>query len=118
MAVEKVKYMLMAQDMGRALSFHTRVFGFTRGFESDHWSELSFGDAVIAFHSGGDGAKNVTGLSIQVGDALATAREIAAAGGTIVDAPYQREGEPIMLGYFLDTEGNEIMLTQYMQPSE
>ena len=114
MKAEKVKYMLMAEDMGRALGFHTKVFGFARGFESDHWSELMLGDSVIAFHGGGDGSKNITGLSIQVSDALATAREIEAAGGRIVELPYQREGEPIMLGYFQDTEGNEIMLTQYV----
>ena len=114
MSTEKVKNVLMAQDMGRALDFHTQVFGFIRGFESDHWSELMHGDAVIAFHGGGDGSKNVTGLSIQVSDALATAKVIQATGGQIVELPYQREGEPIMLGFFQDTEGNEIMLTQYM----
>jgi lactoylglutathione lyase len=114
MAVEKIKFMLMAEDMDRALKFHTDVFGFVRGFRSDHWSELMHGDTVIAFHGGGNGSPNPTGLSIQVDDAHATAAAIEAAGGTIIDTPYQREGEPIKLGTFRDREGNEIMLTEWV----
>jgi lactoylglutathione lyase len=114
MPVQKIKYMLMAQDMDRALKFHTEVFGFARGHESDRWSELSHGDAIIAFHSGGDGSPNRTGLSIQVDNATATAAAIEAAGGTIIDTPYQQEGEPIKLGLFRDREGNEIMLTEWV----
>ena len=113
--VEKVKFMLMAQDMGRALRFHTQVFGFAKGYESDHWSELLHGDAVIAFHGGGDGSTNPTGLSIQVDDAAATAAEVKAAGGTVISDPVQREGEPIKLGTFRDTEGNEVMLTEWVE---
>jgi predicted enzyme related to lactoylglutathione lyase len=114
MAVEKVKFMLMAENMDRALKFHTEVFGFTMGHQSDHWSELLHGDAVIAFHGGGDGSPHRTGLSIQVDDATATAAAIEAAGGTIIDTPYQQEGEPIKLGRFRDREGNEIMLTEWV----
>lgn len=114
MATQEVKMMLLAQDMDRAVKFHTTVFGFTEGYLSDHWSELRHGDAIIAFHSGGDGKKHPTGISIQVDDAAAVARTIEAAGGTIVTAPVQREGEPILLGTFRDPEGNEIMLTQYV----
>ncbi len=112
--VEKVKYMLMAQDMGRALGFHVRVFGFARGFESGHWSELHHGDTTIAFHEGGDGSPHVTGLSIQVSDAAATVDAIQAAGGTVLERPFQREGEPLKLGFFRDPEGNEIMLTEWV----
>lgn len=115
MPVQKVKFMLMAQDMGRALKFHTDVFGFLRGFESEHWSELLHGDAIIAFHGGGDGSSNPTGLSIQVDDANATAATIIAAGGSILHPPMQREGEPIKLGTFRDSEGNEIMLTEWVE---
>jgi len=114
MPVEKVKFMLLAQDMGRAVKFYTNVFGFQEGFVSEHWSELSFGDAVIAFHGGGDGAPNPTGLSVQVDDARATAAAIAVAGGTILEQPEQREGEPIKLGRFRDAEGNEVMLTEWV----
>lgn len=114
MPVQKVKYMLLAQDMDRAVKFYSSVFGFQQGFVSEHWSELLFGDATIAFHGGGDGTPNATGLSIQVDDATATAAAITQAGGTILEHPAQREGEPIKLGTFRDSEGNEVMLTEWV----
>jgi predicted enzyme related to lactoylglutathione lyase len=114
MAVQKIKFMLMAQDMDRALKFHTEVFGFAVAYKSDQWSELLHGDAIIAFHGGGDGSPHRTGLSIQVENAAATAAAIEAASGTIIDTPYQKEGEPIKLGIFRDREGNEIMLTEWV----
>ncbi|HSI64399.1 MAG TPA: VOC family protein [Candidatus Saccharimonadia bacterium] len=106
--------MLFAQDMGRAVKFYTGVFGFQEGFVTEHWSELLFGDAIIAFHGGGDGTSNPTGLSIQVDDADAYAKSIQVNGGMILDAPVQREGEPIKLGTFRDPEGNEVMLTEWV----
>jgi predicted enzyme related to lactoylglutathione lyase len=114
MAVQKVKNMLLAQDMGRAVKFYTGVFGFREGFVTEHWSELLFGDAIIAFHGGGDGKTNVTGLSIQVDDADTTADAITKAGGTVLEQPMEREGEPIKLGKFRDPEGNEVMLTEWV----
>jgi predicted enzyme related to lactoylglutathione lyase len=114
MPVQKVKYMLLAQDMSRAVKFYTSVFGFREGFVSEHWSELLFGDAVIAFHGGGEGTPNSTGLSIQVDDADVHARSIHEHGGAILEAPLKREGEPIKLGTFRDPEGNEVMLTQWV----
>ena len=114
MPVQKVKFMLIAQDMERAVKFYSSVFAFQEGFTSEHWSELLFGDAIIAFHGGGDGAPNPTGLSIQVDNAAATVAAITVAGGTILEAPEEREGEPIKLGRFRDAEGNEVMLTEWV----
>jgi predicted enzyme related to lactoylglutathione lyase len=114
MPVEKVKIMLFAQDMGRAVNFYTGVFGFQEDYVSEHWSELLFGDAIIAFHACSEEKLNVSGLSIQVDDALATAIAITQAGGTILEQPEQREGEPIKLGRFRDPEGNEVMLTEWV----
>jgi predicted enzyme related to lactoylglutathione lyase len=114
MSVQKIKFMLMAQDMERALKFHTDVFGFKKGFEDDHWLELTHGDTIIAFHGGHDGSPHPTGLSIQVDDAHATAASIESAGGTIVETPYQNDGEPLKRGTFRDREGNEIMLTEWV----
>ena len=66
MLIESVTYMLLAQDMGRAIAFYRDVLGLEVKFESREWTELVFGDAIIALHGGGTGAHHKTGLSIQV----------------------------------------------------
>lgn len=114
MKLEKMKFMLLAQDMERAVAFYTGVFALRSTMVSSHWSELQLGDAILALHGGGDGELNVTGLSLQVDDAAAACAAIEAGGGCIVTAPAQKEGEPVLLGRFTDPEGNEVMLTQYV----
>lgn len=114
MKLEKVKYVLMAQDMDRAVAFYVGTFGLKEGFVSPWWSELLFGDAIVALHGGGEGEQTATSLSFQVDDAAAACGVIEAAGGRILEPPVQREGEPIKLGRFSDPEGNLVMLTQYV----
>jgi predicted enzyme related to lactoylglutathione lyase len=111
---EKVKFMLMAADMRRAVSFYKTVFGLDEIFVSEFWSELSFGNAIIAFHGGHDGTLNPTGLSLQFEDVLDVVERIEKAGGLILELPHQREGEPILLGRYRDPEGNEGFITQYV----
>lgn len=104
----------MAQDMERAVAFYRDTIGFFEDFVSPYWSELRFGDAVLALHGGGDGSLQPTGLSIQyedVGKAYSAAIESGASG---IQAPEQRDGEPIILASIADPEGNVIMLTQYV----
>lgn len=111
---EKVKFMLMAEKMGRAVKFYREVIGLGEIFVSDYWSELSFGDAIIALHGGHDGTVNVTGLTFQFEDVFAAAERIEAAGAKIIEPPRQREGEPILLGRYRDREGNVVFITQYV----
>lgn len=100
--------------MDRAVAFYRDTLGFTEGFVSPYWSELRFGNAILGLHGGGDGSRNQTGLSIQYEDvAQAYARAIKS-GAEAVQAPEQREGEPIMLASIADPEGNVIVLTQYV----
>ncbi|WP_156345627.1 VOC family protein [Verrucomicrobium spinosum] len=47
-------------------------------------------------------------------DAAAACGVIEVAGGSIVEPPVQREGEPIKLGRFADPAGNLVMLTEYL----
>lgn len=112
MQLQAVKYMLMAQDMPRAVAFYRDVMGFEESFSSAHWSELSSGSAILALHGGGDGARQRTGLSLQYADVASAYSAAIAAGATQIAAPCRREGEPVILGYLADPEGNEIMLTQ------
>lgn len=114
MRPEKVKFMLLAADMKRVVRFYLDVFGLDQIFVSDFWSELSFGNAIIAFHGGHDGSINTTGLSFQFEDVFDTVERIEKAGGIILELPVQREGEPILLGRYRDPEGNEGFITQYV----
>lgn len=114
MKPQSVKYVIVAQDMDRAVAFYRDTLGFTENFASSYWSELSFGDAIIGLHGGGDGSRQKTGLSIQYEDIESAFSRALANGGTSITAPERREGEPIILSTILDPEGNEIMITQYV----
>jgi predicted enzyme related to lactoylglutathione lyase len=100
--------------MDRALAFYRDGLGFDESFSSLDWSELRFGDAILGLHGGGDGTARETGLSIQYEEVASAFQVAIAAGGEPVRPPERREGEPIILGTLMDTEGNVIMLTQYL----
>ena len=87
MFVESVKYMLMAQEMDRAVRFYRDVIGLEVKFESREWTELAFGNAIIALHGGGAGKYQKTGLSFQVRDIATACKEIEAGGGKIAMSP-------------------------------
>lgn len=109
-----VKFVLLAADMNRAVRFYRDALGLEEGFVSDHWSELSFGEAVIGLHAGGDESPRETGLSIQYEDVEAAYDRALAAGAREITRPERREGEPILLSRLEDPEGNEIALTQWV----
>ena len=112
MKVEGVTYMLMAQDMDRAVAFYRDVIGLEPRFSSPMWSELTFGDAIVAMHGGGSGELRRTGLSFQVEDLDSAVREVERGGGRVTRGPEDRPGEPIRLAGVVDTEGNAFALTQ------
>ena len=114
MKPQAVKYVLMAQDMDRAVAFYRDVLGFTENFSSPDWSELRFGDAILGLHGGGDGTRQQTGLSMQYEDVATAYSQAIGSGAAGIQAPEQREGEPIILASIADPEGNVIMLTQYV----
>lgn len=107
-----LKYVLTAQDMDRAVAFYRNVIGLKPRFSSPVWSELAFGDAIVALHGGGDGEMRSTGLSIQVEDLNSAVREIESGGGRVTREPEARPGEPIRLAEVVDTEGNVFALTE------
>ncbi len=114
MKPQAVKYMLMAQDMDRAVAFYRDAMGFDESFASADWSELRFGDAILALHGGGDGTRKPSGLSIQYEDVSAAFARAVEAGAVALRHPERRAYEPIILAVVGDPEGNEIMLTQYV----
>ncbi len=112
--LEAVKYILWAQDMSRAVAFYRGACQLTPRFESEHWSELRFGDAIIALHGGHDGSRVRTGLSLQFDDIEAACAAVCKAGGQVLDGPIARPQESVALATIVDTEGNEIMLSQHL----
>ena len=112
MIVERLKYVIWAADMGRAVGFYSKVFGGTVLKQNDIISEVAIASGVIGIHGGGEGGRTWTGLSFQVPDVIEGAAEIVAAGGQLVREPQPENGEPPHLAMCVDTEGNEIMLTR------
>ena len=112
MNVESVTYMLTAQDMDRAVAFYRDVIGLKQRFSSPMWSELTFGDAIVALHGGGSDALRKTGLNFRVDDINSAVREIELGGGRVAREPEDRPGEPIRLAEVIDTEGNTFGLTE------
>jgi predicted enzyme related to lactoylglutathione lyase len=112
MKVERLKYIIWAADMNRAIQFYTSVFGGSILKQNDVISEVGIGDGIIGIHGGGEGNRTWTGLSFQVPDVIAGAQEIVAAGGQLTREPQPENGEPPHLAMCMDTEGNEIMLSR------
>jgi predicted enzyme related to lactoylglutathione lyase len=110
--VRGVKYMLLAEDMERAIAFWGEVFGATRTFGDEHWSETDLAGTTIAFHGGHDGGDNASGVSVEVADIEAAAATVDAHGGRVLDGPSRTPGEPVILATCADTEGNRFMLSQ------
>jgi lactoylglutathione lyase len=110
--VERVKYVIWAADMARALHFYSDALGGTVTKESEVISEVDICGATLGIHGGGEGKRTWTGLSFQVPDVVAGAREIIAHGGQLTREPQPEDDEPPHLAMCVDTEGNEFMLTR------
>jgi lactoylglutathione lyase len=112
MNVERLKYVIWAADMNRAVDFYVKVFGGAVLKQNDIISEVSIAGGVIGIHGGGDGQRTWTGLSFQVPDVIAGAKEVVAAGGQLTKEPEPEGDEPPHLAMCIDPDGNEIMLTR------
>ena len=114
MKVQAVKYVIMAQDMERGIEFDKNIIGIAVNSKSEMWTELGFGNAIIALHGGGSGESSSTGLSFQVNDIEAARKEVVEGGGRVLSGPSGRPEGPIRLADLADTEGNRFMLSQYV----
>jgi predicted enzyme related to lactoylglutathione lyase len=110
--VERVKYVVWAADMDRAVRFWRDTFGGRLLKHNSVIAEVEIAGAVIGIHSGGEGKRTWTGISLQVPDVLVGGREVQAAGGSLAKEPEPENGEPPHLAMCADTEGNEFMLTR------
>ena len=111
MNITKAYFMVPVHDMDRALAFYRDVFGLELGFQSPYWSELSWRDATIALHLGGEDQAPASWLGFNVDDLDAAAAEIEAAGG--VRGAERTEGGARLLS-ITDTEGNSLTVGQQL----
>ena len=112
MALRKVYCMLWVADTTRAARFYKEVFGLDEAYTSPDWTELRFGDAVIALHSRGEVPQRHSGLGFEVSDLDATLAALTAAGGSVVAGPTDRAGEGIRLADCADKDGNRFSVSQ------
>ena len=112
MHVERVKYVIWSADMDRALKFWCDTFDGRLLKQNSVIAEVEIAGAVIGIHSGGEGKRTWTGISLQVADVIIGARAVAAAGGSLAKEPEPEDGEPPHLAMCADPDGNEFMLTR------
>lgn len=112
MKVERVKYVIWAADLRRAVRFYRDVMGGEVVKQSEVISEVVVSGATIGIHSGGEGDRTWTGLTFQVPDVIAGAHEVIAGGGRLSRDPQPEGDEPPHLAMCIDPEGNEFMLTR------
>jgi lactoylglutathione lyase len=112
MRVEKLKYVIWAADLRRALGFYASVFEAEVVRQSEVMAEISIAGSIIGIHGGGEGKVTWTGLSFQVEDLFAACDALTAAGGVVLRPPVDTPEEPAHLAMCRDPEGNEIMLTR------
>ena len=94
MHVERVKYVIWAADMDRAIRFYRDLFGGRLLKHNPVIAEVDILGSVIGIHSGGEGKRTWTGLSFQVPDVVVGAREVVAAGGSLTREPEPGGGGP------------------------
>ena len=116
MHVERIKYIIWAADMDRAVTFYRDLFGGRVLRQNSVIAEVEILGSVIGIHSGGEGKRTWTGLSFQVADVVVGGREVVAAGGILVREPEPEDGEPPHLAMCVDPEGNEFMLSRKRHP--
>lgn len=112
MKVERVKYIIWAKDMDRAISFYTAVFDGEVVRKNEVMGEVRVADALIGIHNGGESERTWTGMAFQVGDLFEGCRAVKAQGGQVLREPEDTPEEPAHLAMCVDSEGNEIMLTK------
>jgi lactoylglutathione lyase len=112
MKVERVKYIIWAKDMDRAVRFYTTVFDGEVVRKNEVIGEVRVDDALIGIHSGGESERTWTGMAFQVSDLFEGCRLVKAQGGEVLREPEDTPEEPAHLAMCADSEGNEIMLTK------
>lgn len=107
MRVTKVYFMVWVSDMDRASSFYKSALGLDEAYHSPTWTELRFGDATLALHTGASQLPHHhVGLGFEVDDLPAVCAAVVGAGGALVAGPTERGDEGIAVADCADPDGN------------
>jgi predicted enzyme related to lactoylglutathione lyase len=103
--VRDIFFMLMVQDMERAVRFYRDVLGLDVENHTPEWSRLALGDKIIVLRGDGTGDLTWTGLHFEVQDIQEACLRVQEGGGRILGWPYRANGWTA-LADLADTEGN------------
>ena len=112
MIVERVKYVIWAADMDRAVQFYCGLFGGEVLRQNTVIAEVGILGSIIAIHSGGEGKRTWTGLSFQLDDLRGGIARLLECGGALTREPNDTPEDPLHLAMCIDPDGNEFMMTQ------
>jgi lactoylglutathione lyase len=112
MRVEKLKYIIWAVDMIRAVQFYKGVFEAEVLRENEIVTDLGVAGGIIGVHCGGEGKRTWTGMAFQVADLFEGSAAVKRFGGQVLREPEDTPEEPAHLAMCVDSEGNEFMLTK------
>lgn len=112
MEVERMKTIIWAKDMARAVQFYQTVFGAAVNRQNEVLAELQIAGGLLGIHSGGEAERTWTGLAFQVDDLFGGCDLVKAHGGKVDREPEDTPDEPAHLAMCADPEGNEFMLTR------
>jgi len=113
--IENVTIIVYVVDLDRAVQFYHEVLGFQIGFRKDGWCEMRHHGTTIGLRGGKGKPSGRTGIAIQVPNIQEALDRIARSGGSVVENPRRRDNLGIYYGVVLDTEGNELMLSQVLE---
>jgi lactoylglutathione lyase len=112
MEVERMKIIIWAKDMARAVQFYQTVFGAAVNRQNEVLAELQIAGGLLGIHSGGEAERTWTGLAFQVNDLFGGCDLVKTHGGKVDREPEDTPEEPAHLAMCVDPEGNEFMLTR------
>ena len=113
MEVTRVLYMLMVSDMSKSVEFYRDAIGLDLQVHTPGWSELTFGNATVALHISRNAGNRATGLNFEVSNIEDACAELAAAGGVVVQAPYDGGIPGLRLADVADIDGNEFQFSNH-----
>lgn len=102
-------------DMDRAKRFYTDTFDVNAKFESPGWTTIDFASFLLALHvlpAGDDGPILHAGLNLEVDMIEEMKEKIERLGGRMKRLIEPRDGVPVRVGCFEDSEGNGFELRQ------